>query len=295
MIFQPGASRPDALVKFARLPGLAPQFDRDERGLALAAATGGRVAAAGQRLLARFEVAGHQVSVETAAPGSTLGVLLARPGNRRCKVVLVDSVARWLIQVAGETAGGSEALGPERCRLARDVLPFWSLTLPADDLVAGLAGVPAVFEHGDLSEGNVLLDGRRLALVDWELARFPGLPLWDLLYFALCALPLVDGAIDDQERDGHFVTLFEGRAMSSGLLFGWLRSAVTELALPASSVGALATLCWLHWGDLLHRIRRDQASTESPLPVERAAELWLSHPGLGPGWDRWQVRPRRCH
>jgi hypothetical protein len=286
--FRPGASRPDALVKFARLPGVASQFDRDERGLALAGATGGCVAAAGQRLLARFEVEGHQASVETAATGSTLGVLLARPGTRRHKVALVEAVARWLLKMAGETAGMSEALGSERSRIAREVLPFWSLTSQGNDLTAGLAGVPAVFEHGDLSEGNVMFDDGRLALVDWELARFPGLPLWDLLYFALCALPLVDGATDDRERDGHFIALFEGRARSSHLLFGWLRSAVENLSLPPASVGPLATLCWLHWGELLHRIRREHGSTESPLPVERAAQIWLSHPGLGSGWARWR-------
>lgn len=288
VVFQPGAPEPEVVVKFARLRGAGRQFDRDEQGLALAAATGGCVSAVAQRLLARFEVAGHQASVETAALGSTLERLLARPQSRRRKVALVDAVAGWLLQVARQTVGTSEGLEPERRRLVLDVLAISPQSPPADECRTGLGGVPAVFEHGDVSQGNVVFDGHRLALVDWELARFPGFPLWDLLYFALCALPLVDGVTDEGDQDRHFLALFEGRAPSSSLLFGWIRSAVDSLGLQPRSVGWLTTMCWLHWCELLRRIRREQGRAEPPLPVERAARLWLTRPGLGPGWDHWR-------
>jgi hypothetical protein len=291
LVAQPEEESSDQfVVKFARLPGVAPQFDRDQRGLALAAATGGAVARASQRLLARFEVAGHQASVETAARGSTLELQLARPASRTQKVALVEAVGTWLLRVAAETARRSEDPGPELARLRGQVLPFWSLTARSEELLAGLAEVPAVFEHGDVSEGNVMIDGDDLALVDWELARSPGHPLWDLLYFASCVLPLVDGATDGHERDGYFVALFEGRAKSSPLLFRWVRSAVATLGLSPLAVGSLATLCWLHWGELLHRLRQEQDSAEPPLPVERAARLWLANPRLSQGWDRWLVQ-----
>jgi Phosphotransferase enzyme family len=40
-----------------------------------------------------------------------------------------------------------------------------------------------VFLHGDLTTLNIIVDGDRIGLVDWENAEPAGLPLWDLLHF----------------------------------------------------------------------------------------------------------------
>lgn len=293
VVFEPSGDVPLALVKFARLGGPATAFENDERGLALAAAIGGSVAPRAPRLLARFELGGHQASVETAAMGTSLALVLTGPHSRRAKLALVEEVSTWLLGVARETRDRKEALEPERARLRSRVLPFWSMGPEGEALLAGLAGVPAVFEHGDLSEGNVVFGPDGFSVVDWELARRHGVPLWDLVYFALSALPLVDGAMGEADRDAHFVALFEGKAATSPVLFRWLRSAVDGLALPPDSVGPLVTLCLLNWGELRERIRLQSPSSpesaKEPLPVERAAAAWLSRPGLGRRWDRWRA------
>ena len=87
-----------------------------------------------------------------------------------------------------------------------------------------------MFQHGDFADGNVIADGNSFVAVDWELARADGFPLWDLLYLAVCALPLLDGALgeDVASREDEHVrylnALFRGRAASSAAFFRWLRA-----------------------------------------------------------------------
>jgi len=67
--------------------------------------------------------------------------------------------------------------------------------------------------------------------------------------------------------------------------------AVRALALPPDAVGAIVTLCWLHYAELTPRLLLEHGPANSrppPYLVERAVRLWLDTPGLGPGWDLWR-------
>jgi hypothetical protein len=290
-LFPPGASAPAWILKFARVPGYADPFDRDERGLAVALGAGAAGARA-PRLLGRFVADGLHASIETAAVGYRLRELLQRVSAREGRD-LIDGVASWIVELGRATAAPPDALTGERRRLLDDVVPRWAAERGVASLVTNLPPLVAVAQHNDLGTWNVIVDGRDFVAVDWESARPAGLPLWDLLYFLADALAMLDGAVDGATRHEHTRRLFRGELPSSRALFEWIRRAVAAFAIPDEAVGAIATLCWLHHS-LSHVDRnelRARLGDRTPAPLhgmEQAASMWLGDPALGSGWDRWR-------
>jgi hypothetical protein len=290
-LFRPGSAEPAWVLKFARIAGYRDPFDRDERGLRLAAAAPAAAARA-PRLLTRLEVEGLHASVETAATGEQLSSLMRRaPARARNSI---DAVADWIIRVGAETASPPDALGEERARLAGDVLPRWAEHGVPSDLVDRLPSLRGVVQHNDLGTWNVVVSSDGFTAVDWESARACGLPLWDLLYFLVDALPQLDGARSMEERAGGALRLLRGESPSSPVLFAWLRKAAADAGLPAGAVGAVATLCFLHHG--LSHVARERAVETAEVggervlpPVERIAPAWLEDPTLGPAWPAWDA------
>jgi hypothetical protein len=283
-LFRTSSTEPEWALKLARVSGYKEPFARDERGLALVRESGGSAARHAPRLVGRFVVDGHQASLETAAVGERLSTLLPRR-TKAGRSAFAD-VAGWTLAVGTETAAAGE-LGEELRRLEDEVVPRWNAP---PELLGGLRGLPAVLQHNDLGTWNVVAAGPgRFTVLDWESARRPGLPLWDLLYFAVDALGQLDRAESFEERAEHAVRLLRGDLPASSTLFDWVRRYVRALDLPPESVGPLATLCWLHHG-LSHVARGAAAGQAAQLPpAERIAPVWLEDRLLGPGWDRWQA------
>jgi hypothetical protein len=292
LLFPPGEGAPAQVVKFSRVPGEAEQFERDERAARLVAETGGAVALRAPSLLGRFEAGRLRASLESAAVGTKLTNLLRQPRPRRAKLAVVEAVAQWLIQVARETAAPPDALASERERLERDVLPAWAEHGVPGDLVRAISPVPATLQHNDVAEENVVWANGGFTVLDWEWAQPHGLPLGDLVYFAVHVLRIVDGALTEQARDRHFVEVLTGAAPSSRVLFRWVRELVAELRLPAEAVGPLVTVNWLDRARLsLVERRRAERLGGAPLDpafAERVALAWVQHPALGPGWSAWR-------
>ena len=292
LLFPPGAREPDLVVKFSRLPGESGHFDREERGLALAARAGGSVAAHAPRHLGRAEARGHELSLESAAAGTELSVLLRLPGSRRRKLAVLDSIAGWLVAVARETAAPPPALQPELDRLAREVLPLWTDHGVDPAIAAELPPLPASLQHNDVAEENLIVGGNGFTAVDWEWVEPRGIPLADVVYFGCRALRLLDGALAEEQRDRHFEGLVTGAAPSSPILFRWVRKLAGALALPADAVGPLVTLTWLDRGSESARERRRAEAASGrrldPDYAERCAHTWMTHPRLGPGWSVWR-------
>jgi len=294
-LFEPEASEPAWVLKFARLPGNTEPFDRDQRGLELVQGAGEPLAGHAPRLLGRFEVEGLPASLETAAAGRRMNLVLRAPGDRGVQLSAVEAVAAWLLEVAQATRSAPEQLEPERRRFGEDVLPHWTRLGADNDLVNGLDAIPAVFEHRDLGSWNLVAAEGKFTAVDWESALRDGFPLWDLLYFLTDALAHLDGASALERRAEHAALLHRGELGSSAILFSWVRRIVDALAIPTHSVGRLATLCWLHHG-VSHIARR--AAAESVVPstsgiapyLDGIARLWLTDRALGPGWEAWQFR-----
>jgi hypothetical protein len=288
LLFPPGSDEPAEALKFARVAGYSSQFDRDEEAANLIASTGGAVAAHAPRHLGRFELDGYHASLESAARGQKLAAFLRRP-----KLDALEGVADWLIQVARETAAPPEALAAERERFERDVLPFWAERGVDPLLAQSLPPIPPTFQHWDVAEENIVVAGRDFVVLDWEFAQQHGLPLADLMYFAVHVLRIVDDCLTEEARDQHFADLLTGRASSSPVLFDWVRRLVEALALPPESVATMATLNWLDRGKL-SREERTRAETLGGLALgesfaERASSIWLENPELGLGWRAWQA------
>ncbi len=270
-VFAGRSPRPTHLLKLDRRPGSSESARRETAGLELVGRAGGVVAAHGPTPLGRFEVHDHVVLVQTVCPGSTLSLLLLGPASRGEKAAAVEQVVSWLRRVAKDTA-------------SRDVRPDSRMQ------ESSAIEVPRVFAHGDLAPGNVLVASGQFSVVDWEHADPSSFPLWDLLYFALHVLPLLDGEGEDPSGD-YLERLFLGQAPSSARLFGWVRSLRQDLGLSDAVVGQLATACWAHYADLVEGLRRALVLGGAPalpaLPVERLARLWSEQPRLRGDWRAW--------
>jgi hypothetical protein len=292
-VLAPGSSAPGWVVKFSRVPGLERLFDDDERGLRLASELGPSVSAHAPRQIGRFELSGLHASIETEALGEPMVRLLRSDRPRAVRLGTLERVAAWTLELGRSTTAGPDRLEPERRRLASEVVPSWDGPPIPAGIVESLAPVAATFEHGDLWADNVLVHGESFTVVDWEAARSHGWPLWDLLYLLVDGLALVDGIADQAARDRYVVALCRGEHPSAEILFRWLRKAVDALELPAAAVGPLTLLLWL---DHAAAERRRGAALDRLEPgrraggglFERLAALWLTEPGLGPGWDAWQ-------
>jgi len=290
-LFRAGSPDPEWILKFARVRGHDEPFRRDERGLSLARAAGDAVARHAPALLGRSECDGLAFSVETAAVGERLSTLLRRPTPEIAKIAAIERVAAWLLEVAQSTARPPVALEAELERLD-GVVARWAPQGAERDLVRRLGPVSGTLQHNDPGSWNIVMDEKGFTVVDWESARETGLPLWDLLYFLVDALPLVEGADTVEERAEGALALLRGERSSSSLLFEWVRRGAAATNVPADSVGVIATLCWLHHG--LSHTERERASERTQVdgpsvvpPVERIAAAWLADPALGPGWNRW--------
>jgi len=292
-LFRPASTRPEWILKFARVAGYSERFDNDERGLRLARGVGGVIAARAPRLVGRFEVGGLHASVETAVSGRRLRDLLRRPGDRAAKLRLVESIGEWILELGRLTTGAPEQTAAERERLRLDVIPSWSELGATTSLVDAVPPLAAVTQHNDLGTWNVVADGDDFVVVDWENVRERALPLWDLLYFLADALVLLDGGGAPERLPADVTALFAGEAPSSPLLFGWVRRAVSAAEIPAGAVGPLTALCWLshshsfgaHNADLAAFTPRESPRTHG---LEGIAHAWMTHPALGADWRAWR-------
>lgn len=301
-LFAPGREAPDRVLKFARVPGYSEAFDRDERGLRLAADAGGSVAAHAPRLLGRFAFEGLHASVESAAAGQALVGHLGSGTPRRDRVTVIERIAEWVLRLGVETRSAPDRLGPERRRIETEVLPRWAAHGAPRAIVEDLPPVPGVLQHNDLGTWNVTIDPAApgsFSVLDWENARPLGFPLWDLWFFLQDALAVLDGVsglteADLQRRADHAVRLFRGELPSSSILFEWTRRGAAACGVPQRAVGPLATLCFLHHGlsqdareETVRRQGPDAVALEMPWP--RVARRWLADHDLGPGWARWHA------
>ena len=291
-LFRAGSDRPDWVLKFARVTGYSERFDNDARGLELARAAGGVIAARTPRLVGRFDLGGVHASLETAATGRRLRDVLLTPGDRAEKLRLIERIGDWILELGRRTQTSSEATSAERERLRSEVLPRWRERGVPPELVDELPPVAAVAQHNDLGSWNVVVENGDFVVVDWENAQDAALPLWDLLYFLGDALVLLDGSGDPDRLPARMVSLFAGEARTSSLLFSWVRRGAEAASVSPDAVGPIAMLSWLshsasigaHNLDLATRTR-DQPRTHG---IEGVAQAWLAHPALGLGWSVWR-------
>jgi hypothetical protein len=285
--FPEGAREPSWIVKLSRRPGNDRPFEADARGLKLVADAGLAVTAHAPALLGRFAADGLPASAETSARGRPLvDWLLARGATNR-KHELIAAVASWLTDVTVATATASDDLDAERARLA--ALPDTA------DALGRVADVPGVLAHMDPGTWNIVSDGRAFTLLDWEAARRPAFPLWDLMYFLVDAFAMLDGSRGSDEALARVLALCRGEHRDSPRFFALVRAYVHRTGLPTEAVGPLALLGWIHHSRshltrnaALDAIGGPGANAPAELShLARLAEPWRADPALGTNWSRW--------
>ncbi|HXY26834.1 MAG TPA: PIG-L family deacetylase, partial [Acidimicrobiales bacterium] len=217
------------------------------------------------------------LEVETAGVGFLLTTFLRGPFARDDKLVAIEAVAAWLLELAECSARPVDA--------------------EAEDATEELADIPRVLCHGDLWSSNVIIDtDGRFQVVDWADVQPLGLPLGDLLVFLSESLSELDGEDTDEGRDQHFVELLTGHHRSSPLLFVWVRAMVEALRIDPARVGAVAEAALVRMAE--HRLGLAGLAPEQLYrdprvlvgdPVVRRARLWTTTPGLGRDWQAWRV------
>ncbi len=139
--------------------------------------------------------------------------------------------------------------------------------------------LPRVFEHGDLSSPNVLIDEGRVGVVDWELANPTGWPAVDVYFF----LTYVAFARSDAGSTGKHVEAFADAFFGSP---AWARPYVMDyakaLGLSSRSLRPLFLLTWARYvASLVARLQDDKEGAEQDpgellewLTANRYFTLW---------------------
>lgn len=266
-VFAAGEAAPSWVVKFNRLTARAGD---DERGLSLAAAAGGTVAAHVPAFLGGFVEEGVSASVETAAAGTPLDAVLRSRIGRRRKIDLLSSLVDWVAELARRTAR------PRPAELDRQ---FAGADLARVGISEGarteLREVPVVLQHFDLAPANVLVAGSTFTIVDWEHAR-NGLPLLDLMRLLQTSLPLLD-RVDGTpgERVSYLTSVLAGEHPTSPLAGRWIRQVAAASMIGDELLGRVVILAWLKLGK------------------EDLLAAWLHDPRLAAGWRPPEARESR--
>lgn len=274
-LFDPGAKLPSWVLKFDRGPVERIEPPTDEEGLRLVAEVGGGAAEHATKLLGVGELDGRPFVIESAAVGAQLVNVLRTPLQPARRAALVDAIAAWIVELGSASLTDADpAREPFGADSARELAPQFGAD--AEALLARLDGVPSLLEHGDVGLEHVITDGERFVVIDWERAQRHGLPLQDLAFFLVQALPTLDGEFDDPAigTERAFARLLAGEAPSSPVLFRWLERACEAWRLPPDAVAPLLSLVWLRLAAV--DVRR------------HFAEIWFSDPALGPQWRAWR-------
>lgn len=293
--FAEGNKDPQWVVKCSRIPGNSEPFDREEASLIALDALPAVLRRNAPSLLGRFEIDRQPATVETAAVGQPLHLVL--PGLRAAEASkLIDAIAEWIVALGRATLRTADELRPELIRLDHEVVPHWRPLGAPVGLASSLPRSGAVLQHNDLGCWNIVVRDGSFTVVDWESTTRAGLPLWDLIYFLTDALTARVATGSNDSKEQAVLALLRGELELSTVLFERLRLAADAFSLPYDAVGPIATLAWLQHGlsadararrGALRRAATGRASQVGPL--QRVARPWLSDPALGIGWSAFHA------
>ena len=173
--------------------------------------------------------------VSARVMGRPLGAALGDPAQRPIALASLVDGLRALHALPPEDVAPSDPVGYARtawqAARARPGFPAWAAALEPvlESAAAALARDPRrVISHNDANPGNILWDGTRAWLVDWEVAGL-GHPHYDLAVFAMflrlddeAAFELAarhDGGGLDQQARATFQALRRLAALLCGLIF----------------------------------------------------------------------------
>ncbi|HEX4930105.1 MAG TPA: phosphotransferase [Gaiellaceae bacterium] len=281
LILPPGASQPVAAVKAARLPGDGSAIVAETVNLWALESTSTTATGTVPRVLA-CDPGEQPYLVETALAGRPL-----TPADvRRDPAATVGAVCTWLEGLSPDAlfrpvldqATFGQLVERPLIKLAQAYGSLSEEALLARatiDLLAPFegAGLPLVFEHGDLSPPNVLrLEDGRIGVLDWELAHPHGLPAHDLLFFiGYAAFALRDARTTEAQVAAVHEAFLGPSPWAVPALSGYAR----RLGIDRMLLAPLFVACWARYTTgLLERAAATDAQTLAWLRANRYFALW---------------------
>ena len=249
-LMEPGPSHePTMVAKIARVEGGAEALGREADNLRAVHRDCETVEAPRLRAHAIFDR--HAVVLESAVPGRLMQPRVVRRAPTMC----VEAIMRWLEDLHRATrVPASDAPGRVLMLLESPLSrlePIVAHEPAAQELLMRVRrvtsrlaapGLPLVFEHGDLSSPNLLLqrDGRA-GVLDWELANSHGLPAVDLFFFLAFVAFARERATTPDQCVKAFRRAFFGRT-------AWAKPYIERYAqsvgVPRPALVPLFLLCW---------------------------------------------------
>ncbi len=243
--------RAESVVKVARASDRSEALVREADNLRkLEAARAGGFDSV-PRLRSTGRVGGLPFLVETGLGGRPMN----RTHVRRHPASSIRAVTAWLADLHRSTARRGREPGDLHERLVARPLERLAASLDLDGPVRRLLAEtrrrarplegcawPTVFEHGDLSQPNLLLDpSRGVGVVDWELANPEGMPAVDLFFFLAYAGFARHRASTPSECVRAFDRTFFRPAPR---VEDAVESYASQLRLPRGLLSALFAACW---------------------------------------------------
>ena len=239
-----GSSVPHLVAKMPRLAEDRGGVEREADVLRQLETAFGGVGVGAPHVVAFEDVNGRPVLVETAIRGLPLNPRAVRSDPDGSISIVRDWLGR-LPQTVPELDVFDRLLScplhAHSERLGARVEPLVAQTLALTEPLRE-GGFPLVFEHGDLSHPNLLVqDDGTLGVIDWELAEPHGLPLNDLCFFLAYVAAARAGAESPAAQEGSFLGAFVGADAWAGRL---IRDEATRRGVPESLIEPLFVATW---------------------------------------------------
>lgn len=276
LVLAPGAAAPCLVAKLPRLRQDNGGVEREAASLrALERARPGIATVPHVVALERDEM--RAILLETALLGEPIDQEMVRREPARC----IQAVTGWIAELPSVHAsdrgtGWFQALLERPLRRLSGALAGSAegvrLLERTSELVAPLrrAEFPLVFEHGDLSDPNLLwLRDGSVGIVDWELSQPRGLPLHDLCFFlAYVAVATARATQVDSQVEAFHRAFFEPGGWARPLLLANAERA----GLPGWLIAPLVVACWMRCtAGLLERLAVD---VPEPVHGDRLYAFW---------------------
>ncbi len=225
---------------------------------------------------------GTKLLLETLVPGHPMSPAVVRANQQDC----IEGVMRWVTElhfasrafVTGPSGSVRKHIESNLSRLATafpESLELRKMLERTHEIVEPLATqvLPRVFEHGDLSSPNILLDAEgRVGVVDWELADATGLPATDVFFFlTYVAFARVDAAHSGRHVEAFADAFFGSPAWARPYVFDYAKA----IGLSSRSLRPLFLLTWVRYvSSLVARLH-----AEGPADHQDRGDLlqWLTN------------------